>query len=109
MVRKAVGYSVSVVTKAKRYGSYLKGYLTKEQALKLAMQVATTSNKVEIDREYEITDRYGDVEGDSRPYGVMQKVKRKSGYAYVLKTFDSYGWESWTYDVTPDLKLRNRR
>lgn len=107
-MKKAVGYSVSVVTKTKRYGEYLKGYLTKEQALKLAMQVATTSNKVEIDREYEIT-RYGDVEADSRPYGVMQKVKRKSGYVYVLKTVDSYGWESWTYDVTPDLKLRNRR
>lgn len=109
MVRKAVGYSVEVHTKTKRHGAYLQGYLTKDQALRLAMQVATTSNKVEIDREYEITDRYGDMEADSKIYGIMQKVKRRTGYAYVLRTFDSYGFESWTYDVTPDLKLRNRR
>jgi len=108
MNMKAVGFSVSVST-AKKRSNYIEGYLTKEQALKLAMKLATTSNKVEIDKEYEKTDRYGDVESHSRPFGVMKKVKRKSGYAYVLQTFDSYGWESYTYDVTPDLKLRNRR
>lgn len=107
-MRKAVGFCVSITTPKKR-SQYIDGYLTKEQALRRAMSLATSSTKVEIDREYEITDRYGDVESDQRPYGVMKKVKRKNGYAYVLQTFDAYGWESWTYDVTPDLKLRNRR
>lgn len=108
MTTKAVGYSVSVTT-AKKRSDYRAGYLTKEQALKLAMKLATTSNKIEIDREYEKTDRYGDTEAHSRPFGVVKKVKRKSGYAFVIQTFDAYGWDSWTYDLMPDGKMKNRR
>lgn len=104
----AVGFSVSIST-AKKRGYFVDGGLTKEQALKLAMKLATTSNKVEIDREYEKTDRYGDVEPHSRPFGVVKKVKRKSGYAFVIQTFDAYGWESWTYDLLPDGRMKNRR
>lgn len=108
MATKAIGFTVSITTNKKR-ADFIKGNLKRDEALALAMRLCTTSNKVEIDREYEKTDRYGDIDYDSKPYGVMKKVKRKTGYAYVLKTFDSYGWDSWTYDVTPDLKLRNRR
>ena len=108
MTTKAVGYSVSVTT-AKKRSEYIEGYLTKEQALKMAMRLATTSNKVEIDREYEKIDRDGEVEPHSRPFGIVKKVKRKSGYAYVIQTFDAYGWESWTYDLMPDGKMKNRR
>ena len=46
MTTKAVGYSVSITT-AKKRSDYIEGYLTKEQALKLAMKLATTSNKIE--------------------------------------------------------------
>lgn len=108
MSTKAVGFSVSVTT-AKKRSEYIEGHLTKEQALKMAMRLATTSNKVEIDREYEKIDRDGEVEPHSRPFGVVKKVKRKSGYAYVIQTFDAYGWESWTYDLMPDGKMKNRR
>lgn len=108
MNMKAVGFSISVST-AKKRSNYIEGYLTKEQALKLAMKLATTSNKVEIDKEYEKTDRYGDVESHSRPFGVVKKVKRKSGYAFVIQTFDAYGWDSWTYDLLPDGRMKNRR
>ena len=105
---KAVGYSVSVTTSKKR-SDYREGYLTKEQALKMAIRLATTSNKIEIDKEYEKTDRYGDVEADSRPFGVVKKVKRKNGYAFIIQTYDAQGWESWTYDLMPDGKMKNRR
>ena len=108
MPTKAMGYSVSITTSKKKSDS-LEGYLTKDQALKLAMKLATTSNKIEIDKEYEKTDRYGDTEADSRPFGVVKKVKRKSGYAFVIQTFDAYGWDSWTYDLMPDGKMKNRR
>lgn len=104
MAWKSVGFCVSVTTPKKR-SSYIQGYLTKEQALKLALKLLTTSNKVEIDREYEL----GDDESDSRPFGVLKKVKRKDGYAVVIQTFDAYGFESWTYDVTKDGRFRNRR
>lgn len=107
-MRKAVGFSVSVST-AKNGSRFIDGYLTKEQALQRAMSLATTSNKVEIDREYEITYRDGEIDGDSRRYAVVTKVRRKNGYAYVIKTYDSYGWASWTYDLMPDGKMKNRR
>ena len=100
---KAVGYCVSVTT-AKKRSSYVQGYLTKEQALKLALKLLTTSNKIEIDKEYQKDDEF-----DSRPFGVMKKVKRKDGYAVVIQTFDAYGFESWVYDVTKDGRFRNRR
>ena len=108
MTTKAVGFSVSVTT-AKKRSEYIEGYLTKEQALKMAMRLATTSNKIEIDREYEITDRDGNIDSYTRPFGIVKKVKRKTGYAYVIQTFDAYGWESWTYDLMPDGKMKNRR
>lgn len=105
---KSIGYSVSISTKSKR-SSYVEGGLSKEQAMMMAMSLATSTNKIEIDKEYEKTDRYGDVEYDSRPYGILKMVKRKSGKTFVLQTFDAYGWESWTYDVKPDGTLKNRR
>lgn len=105
---KAVGFSVSIRT-SKTNSRYIEGYLTKEQALQMAMRLATTSNKVEIDREYEKILRDGEIEPHSRPFGVVKKVKRKAGYAYTLQTFDAYGWDSWTYDIMPDGKLKNRR
>lgn len=113
MVTKAVGFSVSATTKKKR-GEYIEGGLTKEQALARAMLLSTTSKIAEIDREYEITDRYGEIDYDSKPFGFVKKVKRKDGYAYVLHTYDAYGFESWTYDIVLDKKthkfsLRNRR
>lgn len=108
MTMKAVGYSVSVTTSKKR-SDYRAGYLTKEQALKLAMRLCTTSNKIEIEREYEKIDKEGEIEPHSRPFGVVKKVKRKSGYAFVIQTFDAYGWDSWTYDLMPDGKMKNRR
>lgn len=108
MTMKAIGFTVSV-TKSKTRSDFIDGHLTREQALMLAMKLANTSNKVEIDREYEKTDRYGDIELHSRPFGVVKKVKRKSGYAFVIQTFDAYGWDSWTYDLMPDGKMKNRR
>lgn len=108
MSRKAVGFSVSVSTGRNR-SRYIDGYLTKEQALQRAMSLCTTYNKVEIDREYETIAKDGEIEGHSRPFGIVKKVRRKSGYAYIIQTFDAYGWESWTYDLMPDGKMRNRR
>lgn len=108
MTTKAIGFSVSVST-AKKRSNFIDGSLTKEQALKLAMKLATTSNKVEIDREYEKIDREGEIELHSRPFGVVKKVKRKSGYAFVIQTFDAYGWESWVYDLLSDGRMKNRR
>lgn len=108
MPTKAIGFTVSVTTKKKR-SDFIEGNLTKDQALQMAMRLATTSNKIEIDREYEKTDRYGEIELHSKPYGIVKMVKRKSGYAYVIQTFDAYGWESWTYDLMPDGKMKNRR
>ena len=105
---KAVGFSVSVTTK-KKYAEYIEGYLTKDQALKMAMRLATSTNKVEIDREYEKIYPDGEIEPHSKPYGVLKMVKRKAGNAYVLQTFDAYGWDSYTYDVMPDGRLKNRR
>ena len=103
MGKKAIGFSVSATTRTKR-SSYVEGGLTKEQALARAMLLATTSKTAEIDREYEITDRYGEIDYDSKPFGIVKKVKRKSGYAYTLHTFDAYGFESWTYDIVLDKR-----
>ena len=112
MVRKATGFEVSIVTGAKtkrpKY-QFIDGNLTKEKALNMAMALATTSNQIQIDRGYDLIDRYGDIECDSKPYGVVKKVKRTNGYAYVIQTFDSDGWESYTYDLLPGGKMTRRR
>ncbi len=112
MVRKATGYEVSVVTGAKtkrpKY-EFIDGHLDKDKALQLAMRLATTSNEVQIDKGYDIIDRYGDIECDSKPYGIVKKVKRTKGYAYTIQTFDSDGWESYKYDLLPNGKMTKRR
>lgn len=112
MVRKATGYEVSIVTGAntKRPNyRFIDGHLTKEKALDMAMSLATTSNQIQIDRGYDIIDKYGDIECDSKPYGIVKKVKRAKGYAYTIQTFDSDGWESYKYDLLPNGKMTKRR
>lgn len=112
MVRKATGFEVSIVTGIKTKKPYIRfvdGNLTKEKALDMAMALATTSNQIQIERGYDVIDRYGDIECESKPYGVVKKVKRTNGYAYVIQTFDNYGWESYTYDLLPGGKMTRRR
>lgn len=113
MVRKAVGFSVDKLTKVKgrKYpkSTFIDGGMTKEKALQLAMRICTSTASAEIDREYEITDKNGDIEYDSKIYGIVKQVKRKSGIAYTITLYDKDGWESYTYDLKADGRMTNRR
>ena len=113
MVKKATGFCVQVVKPRKKLWTqydYVKGGMTKEQALKMAVLMVTSSNPIEISKEYDIIDRSGDIiDNDMTPYGIVKKVKRKDGYAYTIQLFDKDGWETYKYDLHPNGRMTNRR
>lgn len=112
MVRTDLGYSVSTYGRGKTGWKTLKhidGGLTKEQALKKAMKLCTSTNLVDIDKEWETTNRYGDTEEHSRLIGTVHSVTRKTGKAFIIQTYDKDGWESYTYDLKADGRMTNRR
>lgn len=112
MTKKDLGYSLTTYGRGKtgyKTRKYVEGMLTKEQALRKAVKLCTSTNLVDIDKEWETVDRYGESEEHSRTFGTVHMVKRKTGNAYVIQTFDKDGWESYTYDLKADGKMTNRR
>ena len=63
MTKTDLGYSLTTYGRGKtgyKSRKFVEGLLTKEQALRKAIKLCTTTNLVDIDKEWETVDRYGE-------------------------------------------------
>ena len=83
------------------------GFKTKQDAL--AFIVRKNMSKADINRTRTIYYKDGDYDDDDKWIGYVNRVKRKSGYAFVYQNADPYLGEDYKWDVTPKGTLTHKR
>lgn len=84
------------------------GFKSKKDALAFIVRKGMT--KADINREREVFDKeFQEWESDDKWIGYVNKVKRKSGYAYVYQNADFVLGEDYKWNVTPQGTLTDKR